>query len=140
MNLILFLHQESSQKGEIFRNFLNHHFKEFEIQTLQTFNAFKARLKQASDYDHEVFILFVDSKRRLNKLTRLIDLLENRRIVLIIPDDSKTTVSMALQFFPRYFTSINETYKDLCDVLIKMTHQINANYLNKEGIKNGKRN
>ncbi len=120
MKLILFIDQDSSQKGVSFKKILNQNFKKLEIQTLQTFNAFKARLNQASNYDNEVFILFADSKRRLNKLTSLIDLLENKRIILILPDDSKATVSMALQFFPRYFTYINDTYKDLCDVINKM--------------------
>ncbi|MCP3875749.1 MAG: hypothetical protein GY699_21670 [Desulfobacteraceae bacterium] len=123
MDLVLFIDQDSSQNGKTFKKILYQHFKELEIQTLQTFNAFKARLKQASNYDKEVFILFADSKSRLNQLISLIDLLESKRIVLIIPDDSKVTVSIALQFFPRYFTIINDTYNDLCDVLVKMTHQ-----------------
>ncbi|MCP4550939.1 MAG: hypothetical protein GY834_02615, partial [Bacteroidetes bacterium] len=114
-------------KGENLKKIIDQKIKEHNIQTFQTFNSFKARLKKASNYNKEVFILLADSKRRLSKLTSLIDLLENNRIVLIIPDDSKATVSTALQFFPRYFTIINDTYNDLCEVLIKMIHQKKIN-------------
>ena len=123
MNLILFIHDDAFIKGKNLKKIIDQNFKEHDIQSLQTFNSFKARLKQTYNYNNEIFILFADSKSRLSKLTNLIDLLESKRIVLIIPDDSRATVSLALQFFPRYFTSINDTYADLCAVLNKMTHQ-----------------
>jgi len=123
MNLILFIHDDASIKGKSFKKIIDQNFKEHNIQSLQNFNSFKARLKQISNYDNEIFILFAESKSRLDKLTSLIDLLESKRTVLIIPDDSKATVSTALQFFPRYFTIINDTYNDLCGVLNKMSHQ-----------------
>ncbi len=125
MNLILFVHQDSSKKGVTLKKIIDQTFTRVEIQIIQTFNAFKARLKQASNYNEEVFILFADSKKRLNELNSLIDLLDSKRLILILPDDSKTTVSMAHQFFPRYFTYVNDTYKDLCDVISKMINPKN---------------
>ena len=127
MNLILFIHRDVPTKGKTLKKIIDQNFKELEIQTLQTFNAFKARLKQASNYNEDVFILFVDSIKRLNTLTSLIDLLDNKRTIWILPDDSKATVSMALQFYPRYFTYINDTYADLCAVLTKMTNKKKIN-------------
>lgn len=123
MNLILFVHQGSSTKGEILKRVVNQHFKEIKTQTLQNFNTFKERLKQVSNYNEEVFILLADFKSRLNKLTSLINLMEGRRIILILPDDSKAIVSIAHQFFPRYFTYLNDTYADLCAVITKMTNK-----------------
>jgi len=120
MNFILFIHQDAPKEGKTLKKIIDQNCKGGEIQTLQTFNSFKARLKQIYNYNTDVFILLADSKSRLDKLTSLIDLLESKRVVLIIPDDSKATVSMALQFFPRYFTIISDTYNDLCGVLNKM--------------------
>ncbi len=120
MNFILFIHQDSPKTGKMLKKILDKNCKGGEIKLLQTFNSFKTKLKQFPNYEDEVFILFADSNNRLIELTSLIDLLENKRIVLIIPDDSEETVSIALQFFPRYFTFISDTYHDLCDVLNKM--------------------
>ena len=127
MNFILYIHRNASTKGETLKKIIDQNSKGIEIQTLQTFNAFKARVKQVSAYNNEIFILLADSKKRLNKLTTLIDLLENKRIVLILPDESKETISVALQFIPRYFTFINDTYDDLCAVISKMANKKKGN-------------
>jgi len=133
MNLIFYVHQDASQKGAAFKKVIEQNFKRHEIEYFQTFNAFKARLKQISVYNKEIYVLLADSKNRLTELTKLIDLLEDKRIILILPDESKATLSTALKFFPRFFTPISETYADLCDVLTKMIHQGKINITNNKG-------
>ncbi len=123
MKLIIFIHKGSSTKGESFKNAIGQNFKKFEIQVLQTINSFKTRLKQVSKYAEEIFILFADSEKRLVELTSLIDLIENKRIILVLPNKSKVVLSMAHHFFPRYFTYINDTYTDLLAVIDKMTNK-----------------
>jgi len=54
-------------------------------------------LKQVFIYDKEIFILLADSKNRLNELTSLINLLESKRIILILSGDSKATTHIAHQ-------------------------------------------
>ncbi|MCP3873579.1 MAG: hypothetical protein GY699_10555 [Desulfobacteraceae bacterium] len=127
MKLIIFIHQGSSTKGENFKNTIGQNLKKSEIQVLQTFNSFKTRLKQVSNYAEEIFILFVDSEKRLTELTSLIDLIENRRVILVLPNKSKVVLSMAHHFFPRYFTYVNDTYTDLFAVINKMKKKINTN-------------
>ena len=129
MNLIFFIHTDSSENGETLKRIMRQMFDTLEMEVYQSFNSLKAKLKQASNYSGEIFILLAESKSRLNELTSLVDLMDGRRILLILPDESELTISMAHQFFPRYFTFVNETYQDLCDVLIKMVHQekVNAN-------------
>jgi len=135
MNLILYVHQDSSKKGSTFKKVIEQNFKGSEIEYFQTFNAFKARLKQVCVYNKEIYVLFADSKNRLNELARLIDLLEDKRTILILPDNSNETLSIALKFFPRFFTQISDTYTDLCQVLTKMIDQEKINITNKGGIK-----
>jgi hypothetical protein len=121
MKLILFIHKNSSQNGLNLKKAIDCKFKEIENQTLMTFNSLKARLKQFVSFnDKEIFILLADSQDHLNELTSLIDLMEDKRIVLVLPDESKKSLSMATKFFPRFFTDMNSNYNDLCDVLKKM--------------------
>ncbi|CCK78443.1 conserved uncharacterized protein [Desulfobacula toluolica Tol2] len=128
MNLILFIHQAAFKKGVILENIIDGYFDGTKRQTLRTVNALKEKLKKGAGFTkNEIFILLVDSRSRLNELTSLIDLLEGKRIILILPDESKTTLSIASKFFPRFFTFVSETYNDLCDVLHKMTKQANIN-------------
>ncbi|MEE4364724.1 MAG: hypothetical protein V2J08_12375, partial [Desulfotignum sp.] len=102
MNLILFVHQDASQKGEALQKQMAHNFGENIIQMVHTFNALKHILKQPGR-DQEVYVLLAESPNRLQELFSLIDLLDRRRIVLVLPDDTEATVSMAHRFYPRFF-------------------------------------
>ena len=123
MSLILYVDQNASKKGDSFKKIIEQRFKRVKIHSFHKINAFKEGLEGIHVYDKEIFILFADSKNRLIELTKLIDLMENKRIVLILPDNSKDTLSTALKFFPRFFTPISDTYNDLCEVLTKMIDQ-----------------
>ncbi len=126
MNLILFVHQDASQQGEALQKQMIEYFGENIIQMVHTFNALKYILKQPGGCNlQEVYVLLAESPRRLQELFCLIDLLDGRRIVLILPDDTRTTVSMAHRFYPRFFTYINTIYDDLCAVLYKMINPKN---------------
>ena len=127
MKLILFIHQDSAETGITLKKIIDQKFNETQIHTLHTFNTFKARLKQLYNHNNEIFILLADCKYRLTELTSLIDLMESKRIILILPDDSKSSTLMAHQFFPRYFTYINDTYADLCAVITQMTIKMKLN-------------
>jgi len=136
MNLILYVHQDASEKGDHFKRIIEQNFKKTETTTFRTFNAFKARLNQPHIYDKEIFILFADSKNRLTELLKLMDLMDDKRIIVILPDQSKATLSLALKFFPRFFTPISDIYTDLCQVLTKMMDKEKKNTnINTGGIK-----
>ena len=122
MNLILFVHLDALGQGKALQNKMARYFGKNNMQMVHTFNALKHILKQPRGFDQEVYVLLAESPCRLQELFRLIDLLDGRRIVLVLPDDAKTTVSMAHRFYPRFFTYINTAYDDLCAVLCKMTH------------------
>ena len=124
MNLILFIHEDSLEKGWALKHIIDQNFYGTELTVIHTFGSFKTRLKKsANPAEKEIIILFAESQSRLNKLTALIDLLEGKRIILILPDESKATLSIAVRFFPRFVTRMNDTYDDLCDVLNKMIPQ-----------------
>ena len=128
MNLVLFIHKDSSKKGTTLKKIIEIRFNDVNIRVLQTYSTLEGRLKKVSgSVDSEIFVLLAESGNRLTKLTALIKLLENRRIVLIIPDESKAIVSCASQFFPRFFTSVSNNYDDLCSVLNKMISQTKIN-------------
>ena len=122
MTLILFVHQDASLEGEALQKQMIESFGEKTIQMVHTFNALKHILKQPGR-DQEVYVLLAESPNRLQELFSLIDLLDRRRIVLVLPDDTEATVSMAHRFYPRFFTYITTAYDDLCAVLYKMINK-----------------
>lgn len=124
MNLILFIHQDAPEKGATLLAAIDRELQGVDIQVIQSVNMLKERLKRYSDLkEHEIYILLVDSSSRFNQLTPLCDLLEDKRLIFLLPDESKTTMAKAHQFFPRFLACINHSYEDLCAVLQKMTDQ-----------------
>ncbi|MCK5310491.1 MAG: hypothetical protein KAJ62_00180 [Desulfobacteraceae bacterium] len=141
MNLVFFVHQNASEKGITLKDTIGKRFNGDKSHTLNTFDMLKSRLlNNSGSGENEIFILLAESKNRLDELTSLIELLENKRIILIIPDESKETISKASQFFPRFFTPISDTYDDLCSVLNKMITQTKTNKHIKEGGDNDRSN
>ena len=138
MNLVLFIHQDSSKKGKALKTAIKNNVGGGESLTFQTVNKLESRLKKTSSTEKEILILLAESKTRLDELTSLIYLLENKRIILILPDDSKETISKASQFFPRFFTPISCKYDDLCSVINKMMGQEIINNNIKGGDDNGR--
>jgi purine-binding chemotaxis protein CheW len=121
MGLTLFIHKEASENGRILQDAILRHFTAPDPEVINTFSEFKTKLKSISSYScEEIIIVLIDRKNRLTKLISMIDILKGKRLVLILPDESKETRSQALRFFPRFFTQINESYDDLCDILKKM--------------------
>ncbi|MCP4672873.1 MAG: hypothetical protein GY857_16375 [Desulfobacula sp.] len=129
MNFILFTHKDALQKGARLQNAIENSDHGNKLQVYKTFNSFKSRLKvDFGDTRNEILILFAESRQRLNHLISLSDLMEGRRIVLILPDESKQTLSIASKFFPRFFTTVRDNYNDLCDVIDKMTDKNSNEY------------
>jgi hypothetical protein len=127
MDFVLFIHQDASESGAGLKRIIEEKFCQSSIQTIQTFNSFKKRLKEPPSYNNEIYILFADTKHLLTEFLELRDLFEDRRIILILPDDAKSTLSKAHRLFPRFLTTISDTYEDLCSVLCKMIRPENEN-------------
>ncbi len=96
MNLILFIHQDAIEKGLALENMKNQHYTDTNHQIFRTIHSFREILMQFSHYrDPDFIILLADSKKRLTELSSLIDLLEDKRLILILPDESKSTITKA---------------------------------------------
>jgi len=121
MNIILFAHKE---KGELLRNTIKKNGYGAKFQAFHNFNTFKSRLKKSfGNNKNEILILFAESLNRLKQLISLVDLMDGKRIVLILPDESELTLSVAAQFFPRFFMSMSDNYDNLCQIIDRMSDQ-----------------
>ncbi|MCP3901771.1 MAG: hypothetical protein GY707_18835 [Desulfobacteraceae bacterium] len=128
MNILLFIHQDASKKGDSLKKTIDQNFPETKLQMYDSHKTLNAELKQYSGFsEKEIIVLLADSPGRLDQLSSMIDLMEDKRILLILPDESKETLSKASQFFPRFFTPLSDTYDDLCSVLNKIINQNNLN-------------
>ncbi len=121
VKLIIFIHQDSGDSGKLFKKAVDQVDKDVSFELYQDFADFEAHLLRSGKFNIRTFyILFVDSKARLNKLTTFINLLDGRRLLVVGPDEKRETKSKVLKLFPRFFTHIQDNYDDLCAVIKKM--------------------
>lgn len=88
----------------------------------QTIEDFSTRLRQLPRA--EVVVLLAQSHHELSKLISLKDFLEYARIILILPDSERETVSKGLKLYPRFLSYVDSDFKDVAAVLEKMLDHI----------------
>jgi len=89
------------------------------IETYRTIKSFSQRLRQPlSGFD--VAVLLTVSKKELLEILSIRDLFSDVRIVLILPDGDKDTVSKGHTLYPRLVTYVDSDFKDLAVFLKKL--------------------
>lgn len=74
----------------------------------------------------DVSILLANSRTDFLDLLSIRDLLLNLRIILILPDGNKETITRGHTLFPRFLTYVNSDFKDVAAVLKKMIQKTNS--------------
>lgn len=133
MNLTLFIPNGASQNGKALQQAIDDNLFMFNLQVIDTFNALISKLKMIYGTNNEILIFLAESHDRLKQLVTISDLLENKQIILILPDDSRESASLASRFFPRFFTPISDTYDDVCEVIYRMAVKDASDKMNNPG-------
>jgi len=68
----------------------------------------------------KIAVILASDRDELLGLLSIQDLFRNLRIILILPDREKDTVSKGLRLYPRFFTYADSNFKDVAAVLEKM--------------------
>lgn len=118
IKLILFIHHDSGSEGKTFKRSMDQLDIQADIMLIQDFKTLEMHLIKPPDFVlSELFILLADSNNHLDHLFNFIELLKDKRLLLILPDNQPETISKAHKFWPRFFTYINHNYDDLCSVI-----------------------
>lgn len=90
--------------------------------TVEVINGFEKLLERLKRFSHtiEVAILFAYSKDALSNILSVKELLEDVRIILILPDRLPETISKGHLLRPRFMTYADSDFEDVKAVLIKM--------------------
>jgi hypothetical protein len=120
-HLILFIKPSASEKGARLEQAVKASFSEPGMMVLRNVPDLQFRLQQPIPYeDLEIYLLFADSKEGLLEFFQLEEWLKDKRLILILPDGQKNTVSMAHRLRPRFICCVKDDYEDLCAVIGKM--------------------
>ena len=122
MRFIIFCHRATLTLGSYFSQSIIQQWPGVEIELFQTVRILEALLKQRhGGGKNEIHIFLADSKRRLLELIQLNGLMADKKLVLVVPEQSEEMMRLAIQLSPRYIAGIRDGDEALNRVLKKMT-------------------
>ena len=75
----------------------------------------------------DIIILLAASHRDLSRMLEMKTLLRDRKIILVLPDDSEESFARGCMIFPRFICDISSDFTDVTSVLEKMLSTCNVN-------------
>jgi hypothetical protein len=119
MSILVYSNSDDQTVNENLLELIESKVPRDQIEFLQTFGALKERVHRLSK-EIEVAVLLAKDNVQLCELVSLKDFLEDVRIILILPDHEKETVSKATKLFPSFISSVDSDYHLVSEVLEKM--------------------
>lgn len=121
MNILIFTHENSGEAGlSLVKGVTSCHLSQ-KLRKVGSTAELELHLKTSGENrGREILILLAENRDRLEELIRLSALLEDRRLILVVPDEAHATLSAAHRLFPRFVTPIADRYDDLCSVICRM--------------------
>jgi hypothetical protein len=121
MNLVSFVHPDAGESGLALKKAIAAMAGLVKPTWFSDYAGFEAHLQAPVTFStSRVYLLLMDTPERLDRLAKLIHYFEDRRTLLVLPDQTPDTISRALKFRPRYFTVQDNDFKDLCAVIKKI--------------------
>ena len=118
MNVIFYANQSSAQRERLQR-VIEILVPRERIESYLTIEYLEKRLHQPIS-EPMVFVLQVSRMQELLQLLQLRDCLIDRKLILILPDEDRETISRGHALRPRFITYIESDFIDVSVVLGKM--------------------
>ena len=107
------------QSADILEKLIKTHLPEIEMVVYRTVNDLSQGLRQPTE-DLGIMIFHVSNNEDLNNILSIRYLLQNIRIILLLPNKAPETLVLAHQLRPRFLTNINSDLAEITAVLKKM--------------------
>lgn len=124
IKLVLLIHYRAGEKGKRLGKTVREKFSNLDLEFNDSIGSFYKRLcKPNRSLEKEIYVMLADTRERLKKLMGLANLLDRRRLLLILPGNEKKLLSMGHRLKPRYVSTETESFEELVSVLEKMIGQ-----------------
>jgi hypothetical protein len=136
MNVIFYASERSAQRERL-KRVIDILVSRERIESYLTIESLEERLHQPIN-EPVVFVLQVSRMQELMQLLELRDCLIDRKMILILPDEDRDTISMGHALRPRFITYIESDFIDVSAVLGKMVAPtFDRDYEYRSGQRNG---
>ena len=109
----------NNETGEKFNQVVNHDIPEEIRENIHSFGELVQKLTKPKECE-TIIILLIGSQNQLLEISLITHLLQQHKIILILPDQEKETVFKGHQVHPKFLTFIDNGFTDVAEVLKKM--------------------
>lgn len=124
---IIYYSETNEPSSERLKRVIEMNFPRNHIEEYRTIEALSQRLEQPIP-EQLIVVLLVASREDLSGIMTLRELLLDRRIILVLPDDEPETASRGHMLRPRFITYREGDYGDVSVVLGRMIKSYTSSY------------
>ena len=122
---LLFYAANKSGETESLQRLVEEMVPKDNLEIYSTFLSLSRRLRQPS-CNLNTAVLAIGSRQELREIVTLRDLLSDIRLILIVPDRGRDTISKAHSLAPRFLTYMDTDFEEVRVVLVKMLHSADS--------------
>lgn len=123
IQLILFISPDAGEKGLLLEKIVIDGLLGFRSKVCRTLHELEKILRQPVSSIHErvIYVLFADTRNRLEALVNLAEAFDDQEILIVLPDTDSETFSIGARLRPRFAISKDQRFEELRSVLQKMS-------------------
>jgi hypothetical protein len=118
MNVVLYVSNKDDEAGKRLQEIVKVKVGPKNVEVFHTIHGITKRAHRLPR-EIDLAVLFAQSLKRLAELIVLKDFFEDIRIILILPDLKKNTISQAFKLYPRYVSHAKSDFEDVAAILEK---------------------
>jgi len=127
MDLVIYANAENGA-GERLRRAIELRVPVEQVTTFMTINSLERKLRQPA-HGLTIAVLLAASRQDLLELYAIKDLLDDIKIILILPDSESETTALGHKLSPRFISYISGNFDDVGAVLRKMVAYMKSNFI-----------
>lgn len=121
VEFIFFIQNSLGTTGKRLEKAIGTNFPDVPQETYDTVESLQQRLCQPiCRHENEILIVLAETHESLEQMAVLKELIEGRRLVMVLPGCGKETLSAAHRLLPRYVSNERDGFEELGSVLKKM--------------------
>jgi hypothetical protein len=131
VDLVLYCSEEAERRGQKLQEVLDRDLPDMRLEVFTHLEELVMSL-QRPEVDPAVVVLVIGSRMELDELLPLKPVLQNTRIILVLPDQARETLTLAEQLDPHYIKQPGDNFGELAYVVDEILEERRVTPLSEE--------
>jgi len=131
VDLVLYYSEEAERRGQKLQEVLNRDLPDIRLECFTDFEELVTGL-QRPEVEPVAVVLVIGSRTELDEFLPLRPDLENTRVVLVLPDQTRETLTLAQQLHPYYIKPPGDDFVELAYIVDELMEERRVTPLSEE--------